>query len=103
MLVDEMPAPPPLGPGGARGESPPSLLPPEVVRGSSSFTYTSGVDLREELKVQGDMLMRVSAQQRYILDELVTMRASRGLPPQAAGTCAPSTSPTNVLHAAMCA
>lgn len=49
--------------------------------GDVSFTYTCGVNLHEELQVQGDMLQRVSAQQRFILDELVKMRASRGLPP----------------------
>lgn len=49
----------------------------------ASYTYTSGMDLCEELKVQGDMLLRVSAQQKFILDELTKMRASRGLLPVA--------------------
>ena len=72
MHTDEMqltspiapPCPPPLGSGGAQ----------------HSFTYTSGMDLQQELAVQGDMLERVSAQQRYILDELHRMQASHGLP-----------------------
>lgn len=47
----------------------------------SSFTYTSGTDLADELRVQGDMLQRVSAQQHFILEELTRMRSSRGMPP----------------------
>ena len=46
-----------------------------------SYTYTSGADLADELRVQGDMLERVSAQQKFILDELTRMRSSHGEPP----------------------
>lgn len=86
MVLDEMLSPPPPCPAASRADS---------------FTYTSGMDLQEELKVQGDMLQRVSDQQQYILDEIMRMRATRGMP----GAC-PSGNlppPGAPFRAAMCA
>lgn len=40
-------------------------------------TFTSHMDLLDELKVQGDMLNHMHAQQRFIIDELTSIRASR--------------------------
>jgi len=56
--------------------------PPLPVSRGPPYTYTSHMDLVDELQVQGDMIQRVSAQQHFILSELARMR-SGALPPPA--------------------
>jgi hypothetical protein len=73
MLVDE--GVPPLGVPPTAASPPPSVpaahAPPAAC--PAAYTYTSHMDLVDELRVQGDMLQRVSAQQHFILSELARM------------------------------
>ena len=62
-----------------------------------AHTYTSHMDLVDELQVQNDMLQRLSAQQRFILAELSKMRSGSGTP-----LTLPATAPSP-FRAATCA
>jgi len=52
-------------------------------RPGSHHIYTSGLSLVDELRVQGDMLQRVIAQQRFILGEMSRINAHKSAAPAA--------------------
>ena len=68
MMVDE-------------GETTPQSFPPTDHRPPThSDAHAQRDRLVDELKMHGAMLQRVGAQQRYILDEILRIRSSRGQP-----------------------
>jgi len=66
-----------------------SLAPVPVTSGGGSFTYTSHMNLLDELQVQQNMLAHVNAQQQYMLNELAKL-GSRPPPPAASAASAGS-------------